>query len=85
MTSTSELGWQWNKPPESNIGAFLFGGITLLVISIIIPILRRHYQIEFGLNQQQPMEIPLRNQQDSLPTYDEAIQSLTSTITQTRT
>ncbi|CAF0915351.1 unnamed protein product, partial [Didymodactylos carnosus] len=85
LTSTSGLGWQWNKPSESNIGAFLFSGTVLLVISIIIPILRRRYQTEFQIRQQQQIEIPLRNQHGSPPTYDEAIEILTPTTTQTRT
>ena len=50
----------------------------------MIPILRRRYQTEFGLNQQQQIEVQLTTQQNSPPSYDEAIQSLTPTTTQTR-
>ncbi len=79
------MGWQWNKPPESNIGAYLFSGITLLFIAVAITILRRRYQTEFELNHQQQIEIPIRDQQSPLPTYDEATQSPTLMTTQTRT
>ncbi len=79
------MGWQWNKPLESNIEAYLFIGITLIFIAIAIPILRQRYQAEFGLNHQQQIEISLRDQQGPPPTYDEATQSPTLTKTQTRT